>query len=416
MPTVHKHITRRQAIGLIAGGAAGVALLRMAARESRSGDAPALSSDAPARLQRILSDLARRSPAGHAVLVVESGDSSFRWAGALGVATSEGPAMTPGIPYHIASIDKLLTAATALLLHEAGRLDLDAPLVGTIPELVRGIHVLDGIDRSSTLTPRHLLTHTSGLADCFEDRPRGGQSMMERLFHEGDAAWSITDVMQLVREELEPHFPPQPLDGARAKIRYSDTNFQLLNSLIERLTGARLHTVFEDMVLTPLDMRSTWLPGRSARPPHLAAVAGIWLDDQPLDLPRALESFPSIYSTPADQIAFLRALVTGSLFAQPRTAELMRQPWRRFGFPTDAAGLRAPGWPVEYGMGMMRFRLPRMLSPRAAMPAVVGHTGSLGCWLFHSPERDLFLCGTVSQASAGAVPYRVVPKILSAMT
>ena len=90
----------------------------------------------------------------------------------------------------------------------------------------------------------------------------------------------------------------------------------------------------------------------------------------------------------------------------------MQQCWNRFGLPTDRASLRSPGWPIEYGLGMMRFRLPRMLTPWRPVPSVVGHTGSTGCWLFYCEELDVFLCGSVDEVTAGAVPYRVVPEIL----
>ena len=49
------------------------------------------------------------------------------------------------------------------------------------------------------------------------------------------------------------------------------------------------------------------------------------------------------------------------------------------------------------------------------MPAVIGHTGSNGAWLFHCPAADLYLCGTVDDLSAGAVPYRFVPRLLREM-
>lgn len=32
------------------------------------------------------------------------------------------------------------------------------------------------------------------------------------------------------------------------------------------------------------------------------------------------------------------------------------------------------------------------------------------------PELDIYLAGTVDQATAGAVPYRFVPQILSVLT
>ena len=89
--------------------------------------------------------------------------------------------------------------------------------------------------------------------------------------------------------------------------------------------------------------------------------------------------------------------------------------WHRLGLPLDRAALRSPGWPVEYATGVMRFRLPWIFTPAAAMPAALGHTGSTGCWLFFCPDLDVFLAGSVDEATAGAVPFRTVPRILNAL-
>jgi len=42
-----------------------------------------------------------------------------------------------------------------------------------------------------------------------------------------------------------------------------------------------------------------------------------------------------------------------------------------------------------------------------------GHTGVNGSWLFHSPELDVIVAGTVDQMTAGAVPFRLVPRLLT---
>jgi D-alanyl-D-alanine carboxypeptidase len=60
----------------------------------------------------------------------------------------------------------------------------------------------------------------------------------------------------------------------------------------------------------------------------------------------------------------------------------------------------------------MRFQLPRIFTPLRRIPAVIGHTGSTGTWLFHCPELDLLLCGTADQVTAPALPFRLVPKIV----
>jgi len=170
-------------------------------------------------------------------------------------------------PFFIASIDKLFNATVAMKLWESGRLDLDATITTYLPRsLSRGIHRLDGVDYSDRLTVRHLLSHTSGLADWLEDRPRGGGSLVDRVLHDGDVALSFDDVATLVRDQLTPHFPPQDLSTTRQTIRYSDTNYMLLVAIIEAVSGQPLHQMHEQLLWRPLRLRHTFFsqdcPGR----------------------------------------------------------------------------------------------------------------------------------------------------------
>jgi D-alanyl-D-alanine carboxypeptidase len=137
-----------------------------------------------------------------------------------------------------------------------------------------------------------------------------------------------------------------------------------------------------------------------------------------LNLPLAMRSMGpdgGLVATAEDALAFLRALTRGEVFDDPATLALMQERWNRFCLSLDPAALRTPGWPIEYGLGMMRFRLPRLFTPFRPMPAVVGHTGSSGSWLFHSPLLDLLLVGTVDEASSGAGPFRFVPRLLKVL-
>jgi CubicO group peptidase (beta-lactamase class C family) len=365
------------------------------------------------RLRATLHRLVARQDVQHAILAVQSGDGAFRWIGAAGEADANGSPLRRDTPFHIASIDKLYTATVIMKLHERRRIDLNASIASYLPQsLIGGLHRMGGVDYTNHITVRNLLGHTSGLADCFEDRPRGGRSLMERLLQEGDTEWNIEDLGRRVRDELPPHFPPQASDSAQQRVRYSDTNYQLLIAIIEAVTEEPIHQVYEDMLFHRLKLRHTWLFGRSAPYGATAAPATIWFADRPLHLPLALRSFPSVYSTVDDQLKFLLALVRGELFNDTATLALMQQRWNRFGLPRDAATLRAPSWPIEYGLGIMRFRLPRLFTGMRRMPAVIGHTGSTGAWLFYCEELDLLLAGTVDQATAGAIPYRVVPELL----
>lgn len=384
-------------------------------RQTRAGGATEASDVLVQRLQDLLRRLVSRKGVKHAIMAVERGDESFRWIGAAGDADPDGMPMRADTPFFIAIVTKLYIAAVIMKLHERGSAHLDEPISTYLPQTVIGkLHRLGGVDYTDVITVRHLLNHTSGLPDYIEERPQGGRSLMERLISEGDMSWSIDEVVHTVRDQLTPHFPPQPIDAKRPKARYSDTNYRLLTAIIEAVTARPLHQVFEEVLFRPLDLRHTYSPGNSPLAPT-SEPATLWFDDQPLNLPLAMRSFGDLFSTADDTLAFLRALIRGEVFDDPATLSLMQQRWNRFGFPLDKAALRAPGWPIEYALGMMRFRLPRVLTPLHPMPAVFGHTGSTGTWLFHCPKLDVLLSGTVDQATAGAIPYRLVPKILRAV-
>jgi D-alanyl-D-alanine carboxypeptidase len=180
-------------------------------------------------------------------------------------------------------------------------------------------------------------------------------------------------------------------------------------------SGAAVLVTGTTLVLDPLGLRHTWIPGHP-RPSIPDAPPAVLRDgDEVLDFPRFFRSIGDLNSTSSDLLDFLMAVEQGRLFRNPGTWPRMQARWNRFSQPLDRAALRLPSWPIEYGLGVMRFRLPRFLTPFRPVPAVVGHTGSTGTWLFHAPELDLYVVGSVNQITAGALPYRFVPRVLREM-
>jgi len=365
------------------------------------------------RLQDAVEGLAGRPNVPHAMLSVEAVDGAFAWAGAAGAANPAGVAPTPSTPFWIASVTKLYTATVVFQLAEQGRIVLDESMTAYLPEAqTNGLHRMDGVDRSDAVTLRHLLTHASGLPDYLEDRPRdGGPSLLERVVDQGDVAWTIDDVVEIVRNDLEPRFPPQPLAAGKHRIRYSDTNYQLLIAIVESVIGKRLPDVFAERIYGRIGVSQTWHPGTRGASVD-AGVARVHQGPRPLDVPLAMSSFLDLYSTVGDMTAFLRALVRGHLFDDPATLRTMRSGWTAFPFSLNPATTSLT-WPIEYGHGMMRMTMPRIFSPFRAVPSMEGHTGVNGSWLFYSPELDVIIAGTVDQMTAGAVPFRFVPKLLA---
>lgn len=125
--------------------------------------------------------------------------------------------------------------------------------------------------------------------------------------------------------------------------------------------------------------------------------------DRPFVVPKAIKAFGpngGMVSTVADQLTFLKALFGGRVFSKPETLERMQQ-WNKLFFP------------VEYGFGLMRYELPRWMSPFDAVPEFVGHSGSVGSFAFYCRERDFYVAGTVNQLKARSSPFRLMPRIAS---
>jgi len=360
-------------------------------------------------LQQHLFRLAAARHINHAVAAVESMDGSFKWSGAEGIARHDGTPMTPETPFWIASITKLFIAAAILKLHEQGRISIDQPMAAYLPgSLINGLHRLKGVDYTEKITLRHLLGHSSGLPDYIEIHRNDEKSLFNKLLEEGDMSWDIEDLAGIVRDVDAPLFQPQPLEAKKKRVRYSDTNFQLLIATIEEITGQPLHEAFGEMFYKPLGLQQTFHPGRAPAGP-VSTAASVWYKEKPLNIPQAMASFKDPFSTTGDLLVFMRALLRGEIFDDPATVKHMHTEWNRFGFSISPVG---PGWPIEYGLGMMRFKVPRILTPFRYFPELIGHTGATGSWLFYCPPLDILLVGDVSQITAGPVPFQFVPKIL----
>lgn len=362
------------------------------------------------KLDELFQGLLKTKQVKHAVLSVESGDGSFRWAKAGSNLGNEQFESGNEISFWIASVTKLFIAAAVLKLQEKGQLSVNDHLVQYLSlNLVEGLHrTRSGEDHSKSLTIHHLLSHTSGLPDYIEIKPKGGKSLFDLVLEEGDRSWTIEETLGIVKSEGKPLFPPQPLDADNKKARYSDTNYQLLIAIIETVTNRSIDAVFKDMFYKPLNLRSTFHPGTKPLD-HEPTVIPTWCGERQLDIPLAMKSFGDLNSTAGDLLRFMRALISGEAFNNQATGVTMREKWNQFGFLISPV---APGWPIEYGLGMMRFEMPRVFTPFQSIPAVIGHTGANGSWLFYCPDYDFYIAGTVSQVLAAAVPFRFIPKVL----
>lgn len=359
------------------------------------------------RLERLLEKVSSYRKVRHVVLGAGAIDGSWEWGDAAGEANPDGTPMASDTPWFLASVTKLYIASVVLRLHEQGLIDLDAPISGYLPdELKTGLHVRDGVDRTAEITVTHLLAHATGLPDSLVEHRKAERDLVSEI-EAGDVAFTFEEAVARIRS-LTPHFPPSDLTRGRPKVRYSDTNYQLLMVIAEQAGGQSMGELHRRLLFEPLGLRHTWFPGD--RPSgEVGRPATSWLGDWPLqDRPMALRSLGDLFSTTRDVLSFGRALFSGRVFADQATGRLMHRRFNRFGFPRSVASIASPAWPIEYGLGMMRFAPSRAMAMGRRLPPLLGHTGSTASWLWYSPPLGLLVAGTADQATKAALPFRAI--------
>ena len=130
--------------------------------------------------------------------------------------------------FRVASITKMATALLIMICVDRGTAALDDPLVQHMPPEFAHVRELDGV------TLRHLLSHTSGLADP----PDLEQSL--------EAEVSAPEVLKGQRRD-----PP----GAR--FRYSNLGFGLLGCFLEFRFRKPFPKLFRELLFEPLGSRAT---------------------------------------------------------------------------------------------------------------------------------------------------------------
>jgi D-alanyl-D-alanine carboxypeptidase len=321
------------------------------------------------------------------ILTVEKGNE--HWTGSAGNLTNEQP-------FFIASTTKLYVTALILKLRAEGKLSLDDKISRFLStEIMHKLHVYKGVNYSDTLTVRHLLAHTSGLPDYFEDKGTDGKSLLQKLQEGADQTWTFEQTVEMSKK-MTPFFAPD----TKGKAHYSDTNFQLLGKIIENIYGKTLAQVMNEVIFQPLVLKQTYMYADAAdKKPAL-----MYFKNKPLDICKAMTSFGAdggIVSTSEETMVFLRAFFNGYFFPKSYLPELYK--WNSVMFP------------LEYGVGIMKFQLPAIFTMFRKMPAFIGHSGLSGAFAYYIPDKDVFLTGTVNQINNPGTSYKMLTQIVNSI-
>ncbi len=200
--------------------------------------------------------------------------------------------------FDTASITKLFTAVATLQLVEQGAFALDTSVIGYMGFEETGI--------SPAVTPYHLLTHTSGIAD---------------------------DADEEAGERYEDQFVGKPPNFAPGEgCRYCNVSYVLLGLMIERATGATYRSYVAEHVFAPAGMkRSEFFRMDVVEPDVAEGVEAIEDEDGGIvGWRRNIYSYPPIggpdggaHVTVGDLLRFHRAVTEGRLLGPALTAELL---------------------------------------------------------------------------------------------
>ena len=181
-----------------------------------------------AKVDQLFAEWNRSNFPGAALAIVREGEVVYKQGYGIANLEYDVPITTTTI-FDIASVSKQFAAfAIATLSHE-GKLSLDDDIRVYLPDVP---------DFGNTITVRHLLHHTSGLRDWVQSLVIAGDMM--------DDVISFKHILKMARHQKVLNFEPG------AEFLYSNTGYNLLAEIVEKVTGDSFREWTDAHIFKPL--------------------------------------------------------------------------------------------------------------------------------------------------------------------
>jgi serine-type D-Ala-D-Ala carboxypeptidase len=269
------------------------------------------------------------------------------------------PAIEAESIFDLASLTKVLATTTmAILLYERGLLDLEMPVVGILPEFQ------SEDSRRKEITPRQLLSHSSGLP------------AYERLFLRSKTKDQLLQQAFAVPLKYEP--------GTHTE--YSDVGFILLGVALERIASESLERFCQREIFGPLGMSHTtfnppagWklrvVPTADDQTFRKRIIQGE-VQDENASVMGGVAPHAGLFAAASDVARFGDAMLNGG--APILRRETLSFFTRREHSPAGTS--RALGWDTPSSPSQ---------SGKYFSPSSFGHLGYTGTSLWIDPERQV---------------------------
>ena len=254
----------------------------------------------------------------------------------------------PDVKFRLGSLTKQFTATLVLLLQEDGKLKIEDPVSKYLP---------DAPKTWEKITLANLLGHTSGIPS-FTDAKEF-------------AVWRMSS--HTTEEELA-QFRDKPLDfEPGSKFAYSNSNYEVLGAVIEKVTGKNYGDLLRERIFDPLGMKDSGLdtdelilPRRAQG--YMPGKGGLVLArSESMTVPWAAGS---IYSTTGDLLKWEHGLFGGKVLSADSLKAMTTPGKGSYGlgvFVADKGGLKE----VSHGGGIEGFNTNLIYVPERRIAVVV---------------------------------------------
>lgn len=153
-----------------------------------------------------------------------------------------------------ASAGKAFVAVAIMKLIEENRLSIDQPVTQILSINLPNIDPL--------VTTKHLLTHTSGIGDYYDE---------DKMDNYADLWLDFPNYKIRKNKDLLPLFIDKKMTSVPGKtFKYNNTGYVLLAMIIEELTEQSFDSYLNDLIFTPANMHSTGYYSLDQLPPNTA--------------------------------------------------------------------------------------------------------------------------------------------------
>jgi len=266
-----------------------------------------------------------------------------------GMASLEwGIANSPDTKFRLGSLTKQFTATLVLLLQQDGKLNVADPV---------SKYLADAPMSWEKITLANLLGHTSGIPNFTNDKDFGKWSAN---------AHTPAELIAFVRDK--------PLDfESGAKFDYSNSNFEVLGVVIEKVSGKAYRQLLRERIFEPLGMKDTGLDDDELILPKRAqgyspSPSGLQVArSESMSVPWAAGS---MYSTTGDLLKWERGLFGGKVLSDASLKAMTTPGKGGYGFgigiePKD--GYRV----ISHGGGIEGFNTELTYVPEKQITVVV---------------------------------------------